>query len=501
MVFSAFARKFDNWINPIAIKEMRQAVKSRFIAWSLIIFLLIQLAIIGAFLMLSEDLGQDFNTGRNVFMGLLAALLGTCLFLLPAFTALRFSMERSEQNIDLFFITTLRPIQIIWGKTLAALVLLLLFFSASMPFMTLTYLLRGLDIPSAFILLGLDFLVVAGCIQLGILMASLPGKAIAQAARFLGGLFILFIVFSFTMQASFGILYFGVGSSVGTWKFWGPALTTTIYSVMGIGLMFVLSVTIITPRSANKALGVRIYLLFVWLVSTVVAGIWSFVMGNDLAIKTWMITMVLLFCVTMYIAICERQEWGPRIRRTIPVRKVFRIPAFFLYSGAAGGIALSITMIVATVLLAVLGEKAFSFGVSFSSDFDGRFMSTIVFALYTCCYSLTALFIRNTFLARSSRTNVTAVIALLLLVTGSILPMVFGFLLRANPWNKLSSRWFLGNPFIVFWERDIWHKCLLFTSIWTVSVIALNLPWFIRQIRSFKPFMQTLADVSEASNE
>ena len=65
---------------------------------------------------------------------MLTVLLIACLFFVPAFAALKFSAERSDSNVDLFFITTLRPIRIIWGKLSAALVLMLLSFSASMPF-------------------------------------------------------------------------------------------------------------------------------------------------------------------------------------------------------------------------------------------------------------------------------------------------------------------------------------------------------------------------------
>jgi len=502
MALSSFLSRFDDWINPIAVKEMRQAVKGKFIAWILMIFLLTQLVIIGAVLILSEDLGQDFNIGRSVFTGLLAVLLGTCLFFLPAFIALRLSSEKSGNNVDLFFITTLKPIQIIWGKFSAALILTLLFFSTCMPFMTLTYLLRGLDLPSVFILLALDFLVVAGCIQFGILLACLPGKVITRGIRFLGGLFVLLIVFQSTLMMSFGMMYEGVGSSIGSWDFWGPALTVAAFILMGIGLLFILSVTIITPGSANRALVGRIYLLFMWLASGAIAGIWSFATGDENPIQFWMVAMVLLFCATMFVAICERQKWGPRIVRTIPQRKILRIPAFLLYSGAAGGIALSIFMIVATILATILFLKdLLSYSGSIYNSVPNFFVIAIGLALYAFCYSQTALIVKRVFFANSSRPDMTALVALLLLVVGSVIPMVIGFLLRPEPWLKLSPQWYLGNPFVLFWETDIWPESFKFTSIWAVGVFAVTLPWFIRQVRSFKPALQTQNGSLEASNE
>ncbi len=188
-------------INPIAVKEMRQAVKSKLVAWVLMLFLLVQLVVIAVVLVFSEEF-DNFNAGPGVFMTILGVLLGTCLLFLPAITALRLASERSDSNIDLLFITTLRPRHIMWGKLVAATILTLLFFSACLPFMTLTYLFRGLDLPSMFVLLGLDFLVVMLCIQGAILLAACPGKLVARGIRFLFGLGLLMFAFRMTISIS-----------------------------------------------------------------------------------------------------------------------------------------------------------------------------------------------------------------------------------------------------------------------------------------------------------
>ncbi|MHC4707163.1 MAG: hypothetical protein ACYS8I_08770, partial [Planctomycetota bacterium] len=377
MAFSRTLASLDDWLNPIAVKEMRQGVKGKFISWVLIIFLLIELAIIGIVLVSSTNLDQDFNVGRNLFTGLLTVLLGTCLLFLPALVAIRFSSERSDNNVDLFFITTLRPAQIIWGKLSAAIVLTLFFFSACTPFMTLTYLLRGLDLPSMFILLALDFLVVAGCIQLGILLACLPGGPIARGIRFLFGLGALMIILQLTLAGSWGMLYTGIGSGIWSWDFWGPALTVVALILIGIGLLFVLSVTIITP-------------------------IWSVSQNADEPFVAWVVTSVLMFCATMFASICERERLGPRIVRTIPRSKILRIPAFFLYSGAAGGLAFAITITGATIYAASLFEKVAPSTIGFGRDYEYAFKIAVGLALYAFCYSLTGLNIKRVFFANST---------------------------------------------------------------------------------------------------
>jgi hypothetical protein len=159
-------------------------------------------------------------------------------------------------------------------------------------------------------------------------------------------------------------------------------------------------------------------------------------------------------------------------------------------------------MIMGTIFsTALFLEASPSLSVITYSSNDEFFMIAIALTLYALCYSLTALTIKRIFFAHRQKPNIPAVIALLLLVTGSVIPMVIGFLLRPEPWHKLSPFWLLGNPFVVFWEKDMLPECLSFTSIWAVGVFAVTIPWLIKQIRAFKPAVFTRADVLEARNE
>jgi len=490
MTLSSLVSTLDDWINPIAVKEMRQAVNGRFIAWTLILFLLIQLGIVIGVLLFSEAYEQGYNTGRNVFMGHLGVLLATCLFYLPISTSVRFASERSEQNIDLFFITTLRPIQIIWGKTMATMALLLLFFSASLPFLTLTYLLRGVDLQSSLILLAADLLLVFASVQLGILLACLPKKMISHVFSLLIGLPILLFVFFGALQSSFGILTMGFGGMMGSWDFWGPALTIGFFGILAIGLLFVLSVTFITPQAANRALGIRVYLIVVWLASGIVAAIWSFTNRGFDPFGAWMVAMTLAFSLTLLISICERQKLGPRVLRTIPRNRILRAPAFILYSGAASGISYSILMIVGTfaaaTLLAYVAPALVkgSFGIN---GLEESFAISISFALYAIGYSLTALSIRRFFFAHSTRPYITMEIMLIILMAGEVIPLIIGFLMFTGSWDRLPGHWYIGNPFAVFWDKDGAMGYAQIVCIWAIAVLAITLPWLRRQYLKFRP--------------
>ena len=81
-----------------------------------------------------------------------AILLAICLLFVPAYTSIRLAFER-DTNVDLLFVTTIKPSAIVWGKMFAALTITVLIFSACMPFMVFTYWLRVLP---AFGAAGMD---------------------------------------------------------------------------------------------------------------------------------------------------------------------------------------------------------------------------------------------------------------------------------------------------------------------------------------------------------
>ena len=55
MVKGTIGGRLADLINPIAVKEMRQAVKSKLVAWVLMLFLLVQLVVIAVVLVFSEE--------------------------------------------------------------------------------------------------------------------------------------------------------------------------------------------------------------------------------------------------------------------------------------------------------------------------------------------------------------------------------------------------------------------------------------------------------------
>jgi hypothetical protein len=366
----------------------------------------------------------------------------------------------------------------------------------------LTYLLRGLDLPTVFLLLAFDFLVVLGCTQLGIFLASLPGKLIARILRFLMAFFLMIGVYEVILTISYGMLSRGMGSIVGSRDFWGPALTIVSFILLATGFLFILSVAVITPASANRAFAVRLYLLFTWLFTGIISGLWLIIAKNNDLIISWAFFMVITFSIHLLITICERQSWQPRVAKTIPKNIFMRILAFIFYSGAAGGIIFSILMMSATILIMFLLIPILQTIMTFPYQlFTYRNPSPealiLVIPLYAICYTLTAFNLKNFLFKRLPHPASAAVIALILLTSGSLLPVIFAFIFRLANWEHLSPMWFIGNPFALFFNDDTWLPSLFFTSAWASIIGLITLPTIVKQARMFKPFLEKNRTINE----
>lgn len=159
--------------NPIFVKEMRQAVRGQ---WVLTMFLalLTVMFIVSAAMLLAGDLART-HLGRELFLallGVLTLLTGLCV---PAWSGGRMLQERdSPDGVDMLYYTPMLAEEIIQGKFLSNVTLTAVFFSAGAPFLAVTPLLRGVDVPTVIMVTCLGFLTVVLLSQGALVVASLP---------------------------------------------------------------------------------------------------------------------------------------------------------------------------------------------------------------------------------------------------------------------------------------------------------------------------------------
>jgi hypothetical protein len=127
---------------------------------------------------------------------------------------------------------------------------------------------------------------------------------------------------------------------------------------------------------------------------------------------------------------------------------------------------------------------------------DDTFLFMGVWCFYSYAYVLTGLFLQRTFLPRQSPV-LASIIAFVIPAVWAVLPNFTLFLFNRLTWNVMETLQ-LGNVFNVMLTRDIDTKTahLWFAAGWAALALLANVPWFIRQVRAFKPWPKTVKEVS-----
>jgi hypothetical protein len=474
-----------DWINPIVVKELRQAVQSRFVVAAILGLLSIQLSAIGIYLFTTRSSILEIDAGRQVFLLLYGILLFISMLFIPLYAAIRLVAERTDSNVDLLFITTIKPRSIIAGKLLTSIILTVLIFSACLPFMAFTYFLRGIDLPSIFVVLAIGFGIVIGCTQLSIFVAAIPLNRVSKIILGLVELWLLFTIFVAAMAAVNRLFQIGVGSRFGDWNFWQAVIAFLSFGVFVSGTFFVLSIALITPHAANRALPVRLFITSAWGSLLVVALIISWFDKDHDAVSIWMAILCPVFATALFAGVSERDRLGRRVLRSVPKSRLKRALAFFFFSGSANGVLWASTGICLTLALAWGWSKLYPAYSSYSSLISGlKWLGAM--CLYLFCYNLTATLIRRHLFFRVG-SELTWLISAILISMGSLVPFLTGYLLfYSDEWLKTEYlNWLVGNPFA--WD-DKQNKLVYLgvPAVWALIVTVLNLRWFTVRVKEFR---------------
>jgi len=169
--------------NPVLRREMDERAASNRAAVAMTVWLLLLsgLALL-VYLAYSSDTGFDPVTddsariGKDLFEWTLFGMLGLVLFLVPAFTASAVAGERTRQTLVPVQMTTLTPLSIVLGKTLAAVAFTVLLVVAAAPILALAFLIGGVGLTDVAKGLGMVILTAVVLGAVGIMFSALFRK-------------------------------------------------------------------------------------------------------------------------------------------------------------------------------------------------------------------------------------------------------------------------------------------------------------------------------------
>lgn len=499
----AIGTKLDGWLNPVLVKELRQAVRGRFIVTMLSLSLLAQIIAVSIF-MLTDSLEARGMTvtavGADTFTTLFFVMFTATVFFIPLYGGLRMAVERSDSNVDLLFVTTIRPRTIVIGKLLTLMALTALIFSASLPFLVFSYVLRGIDVLTIFFVLAIGFIAVTTASIVALFLGCIPAS---KPFRFVLGIgFCGLTLMSYAGLASVitSVIRTSTGSMFASPDFWSGVIATTVLVVGLDAVLLVVTTTIITPPAANRALPIRAMASIVWLLSLGAATRLVFKSSDGDPLEMWATAMIALITIVLCSAIGERETWGPRVARTIP-RNVFkRAFAFLFYSGGGGGTLWTIVFFALTTAAYAIVMKLRP-PVTLSV---GKSVSAVVFVEAALCflsYALTGLFLRRRWLHRVPPRATWAIGLMIFLAVAIVPPLV---LLAGYSGTAALKQHYdiitILNPFPRL--EGAAHALRLPVLIaWAIAAFVVNVPWIAEQWRAFRrmPIDEASDDVTIAA--
>jgi hypothetical protein len=224
---------------------------------------------------------------------------------------------------------------------------------------------------------------------------------------------------------------------------------------------------------------------------------------HEWPIMQWIIQAGILAGLGLLIAVNEREQWAPRVARSIPRRWWLRPFPFLFFSGAAGGVIwasiLGFGCVLALPILVALWLDA---PTEFAGDYVQDTAAVMAIMLgYLYCYALTAVFLRNTFIRIAPL--YTWMLTLGLLAVGSGVPYLVTLLAQYRAWNFWDLYpWLVTDPIagMIVMGRDRFGNgiiTMVLVGIWAMVITLLNAPWFIRQMWRFRPYAGSAAASGE----
>jgi|GEM_PF-1452701 len=142
-------------LNPVLARELKQRMRGR-LTWLVVtgylavLALILRVVYLGASNSLSDsgfaDPTVSASVGRSIFHWLLFFMLMLVCFIVPGLTASAISGERERQTLVSLQVTLLRPRSIVLGKVLSSLAFTALLVTASLPLLSVPFLVGGVSV-------------------------------------------------------------------------------------------------------------------------------------------------------------------------------------------------------------------------------------------------------------------------------------------------------------------------------------------------------------------
>jgi hypothetical protein len=324
-------------LNPIVVKEARQALKSR--QFTITFGLLLVFGACWTALGVALQMPAIFHSPSGPFMVTgYYVILAVPLIVIVPFAAFRsLAAEREDGTFDLLSIATLTARQVVVGKLASAVLQMIVYYSAIAPCIAFTYLLRGLDIITIGLMLAYLFLASTLLSAVGLALATVTKERHWQVL--LSVVLVAGLVGAFWMwlMGMFGMFEWFLNSSpFDEIHFWMSNVALVMFHASFIALFVYVAAGQISFASDNRSTPVRWVLfsqhalLFGWMLYGMnIEEDAFFAMGSVIALVYWWVVGSFL--------VGEWAELSPRVRRQLPQTFLGRMLLTWFNPGSGTG--------------------------------------------------------------------------------------------------------------------------------------------------------------------
>lgn len=489
----------SQWLNPILVKEARQALKSRQFAITFALLLICGWgwSIVGV-AMAGPAAGYT-STGPGMFVGYYMILAFPLLVIVPFGAFRSLASEQEDRTYELLCITALRPRQIISGKLGSALLQMLVYLSAISPCLAFTYLLRGISLPTILVVIFWTSLVSLGLSVIGLLLATMSTQRhwqVVASVAMIAGLMILFWIAAMIIV---NMVVFDSDFPVNDPEFLvANGMLLTAYVTYFV-LVFLAAAARITFASDNRSTKLRVVIAVQFMcLAAWSAGIIAYWKSFDWEVLLIGISFMLLHLfVTGALMTGESPELSLRVRRSLPRSFLGRVFLTWFNPGPGTGYLFTVSFALAGVCAAALGLLAAGVALVNTGRGPSREENVLAFAALGACYLIVYLGL-GLLLVRALRRWITikpeiaAMVNVILVVLGCVVPMViqasspawygssYSLLHITNPfWSTMHVSDGPGLPFET-------APLLTLLGLAAAVVFVANLPTIVREVRAIR---------------
>ncbi|QDU25717.1 hypothetical protein ETAA8_07870 [Anatilimnocola aggregata] len=324
-------------LNPILVKEARQAMKSK--QFSVTFTLLLVFGWIYTILFVMVNLPGVFYSpfGSVMLVGYYLILAVPLLIVVPYASFRSLAAELEDGTFDLLSITALSARQIVTGKLGSSVLQMLVYYSALAPCIAFTYLLRGIDVVTIALMLTYTFL---ASLLLSILALTL--STVTRARHWQVLLSVLLVIALLNFAFFWCWLMFAMLATAQMMPYdqpeWWMFNVGVITFYVPVALLFVLiAAGQVTFASENRSTGVRVVLM---VLQMLIVGwtIYGFLLvGEEEIMMVGSSWIGGLWAVAGAFLIGETAELSPRARRELPQSLLGRMAFTWFNPGSGTG--------------------------------------------------------------------------------------------------------------------------------------------------------------------